>query len=110
MQTDTEAKEVAMRSGFDHSYTIGLAALKAIERFDGLYGMDVLVEGGFSHSWGSVKDEAGVTFDRTTGTNFASVSRDPYPLRLARDWWEVNGETFLRERRLETPRALTEEP
>lgn len=93
-----------------HAYSIGLAALNAIERFDGLYGMDLLVEGGFSHPWGYVRDEAGVTFDRITGTNFASVSRDPYPLRLAREWWDANGETFLRERRSAGSAPSSDEP
>ena len=49
------------------SYSIGLAGLKAVERYKGAHGMEALVKGGIHHPWGYVNDEALNTFERITG-------------------------------------------
>jgi len=92
------------------SYSIGLAGLTAIERFNGEYGMDVLVESGFSHPWMYVKDQAVVTFDKLTGTEFADVSRDAYDWQQARAWWDSHGEEFKQRHRAESTDAASEKP
>src|SRR5262245_784504 len=66
------------------SFCIGLAALKAIERYKGAHGMEALVKGGIHHPWGRVNDEALLTFERITGKKMSPGEIE--------DWWEVEHE------------------
>jgi tricorn protease-like protein len=66
------------------SYSIGLAGLKAIERFQGKHGMEALVKGGIRHPWAYVRDEALLTFERITGRKMSAGEIE--------DWWEVEHE------------------
>ncbi len=66
------------------SFSIGRAALKAIERYQGAHGMEALVKGGIHHPWGRVRDEALLTFERITGKKMSPGEIE--------DWWEVEHE------------------
>lgn len=83
------------------SYCIGYAALQAIEKYNGVYGVDALVKGGLDHPWGGVREEAVIAFERITGkifwkrTSFTPASRYSDDIKK---WWAENGETFVFER------------
>jgi hypothetical protein len=79
------------------SYNIGLAAVMAIEQFHGTEGMDVLVEGGFSHPWAGVNDEALEAFQRITKQSFEDKVQYTYPPDNAQRWWKEHREEWLRE-------------
>ena len=63
---------------------IGLGQLKAIERYEGKFGMEALVKGGIHHPWGRVRDEALLVFERITGNKMTAGEIE--------DWWEVEHE------------------
>lgn len=85
------------------SYSIGYGALRAIERFNGAYGMDVLVESGVHHPWGAVQDEAVLTFERITGESLTEkLAKSPVAVILdghLNSWWQVHGKDFVTQRR-----------
>jgi len=84
------------------SYTIGLAALEAIEKFEGREGMDVLVDAGMAHPWAAVSEEAVLVFQRLTGQEWFKDRENERPSWYEKDakaWWKANREKFLEEHR-----------
>jgi hypothetical protein len=84
------------------SYTIGLAAIQAIEKFEGREGMDVLVDAGFEHPWAAVNEEAILAFQRLTGQVWCKDPQHERASRYSKDakqWWQENGAEFIKKRR-----------
>src|SRR5688572_14610451 len=84
------------------SYSVGFGGLRAIEAYNGAYGMPVLVHGAFEHPWAAVSEEAVLVFERITGHvvwNRAPNSRSSWYKDAAITWWNENGLQFLKERR-----------
>lgn len=82
------------------SYTIGLAALRAIEQFEGRHGMDVLMSAGLDHPYAGVANEAMLTAQRLTGEQWVPTGTRSQARNFkdeAKAWWENNGETFRTE-------------
>ena len=84
----------------------GVAAARAIERFKGAYGLDVLLEAPDIHPFGPWSDaggEAVEAFERITGWHYRQPPRTRYGaedhISAARAWWKVNGEEFVKKRR-----------
>ena len=79
------------------SYSIGLAAVMAIERFNGTEGMDALVEGGIEHPWAGVSAEAVAALQRITKQDFQSKALGTFPRDNARAWWRAHRDEWLRK-------------
>jgi hypothetical protein len=79
------------------SYLITRAAIKGIEQFHGVYGMDALVEGGSQQQWALLSTEAGEAFDRITGQRFSAGPSNSYRWEDAKAWWKQNRERWLQE-------------
>src|SRR5262249_33088064 len=71
--------------------------LTAIERFNGAYGMDVLVAAAVKLSGLRVGENVYRTFERITEQTLEKNGADAQAEILA--WWKANGEEFVRERR-----------
>lgn len=84
------------------SYSIGYAALKAIELHKDKPGvMDLLVEGGLEHPWGGVNNEAVYLFERITGQDWTQKYPNVMPYSFRKDikeWWQANGKEFTKKR------------
>jgi hypothetical protein len=83
------------------SYSLGFAALEAIERAGGRKGMDALVEGGLAHPWALVANEAVRVFERLTDNDWSSrTSRQACSCSDdVRAWWKAHREEFLKSAR-----------
>jgi hypothetical protein len=84
------------------SFSIGYAALEAVERYHGAYGMDVLIEDGLDHEIAVVQDQAMFTVERITGQKFwydPENTHTDWAKERARAWWKERGEGFVKERR-----------
>jgi hypothetical protein len=78
-----------------HSYTIGLGAIRAIERFRGAHGLDLLVEKGMDHPWGAVREEAELAVQRITGQEWPERNRED----AIKAWWKEHGAAFVQQQR-----------
>jgi len=84
----------------------GVAAARAIERFKGAYGLDLLLEAPDIHpfgSWSEPGGEAIEAFERITGWHYQQPAWARYGrkdhISAARAWWQANGEEFVKKRR-----------
>jgi len=80
------------------SYSIGFGALKAIERFEGKHGMDVLMASALDHPWAAVANEAMLIAQRITGQEWLPEGSNHQPRNFSNDakaWWKKNGQSFL---------------
>jgi hypothetical protein len=87
------------------SHTIGLAAVRAIEQFEGAHGMDVLMTAGLDHDYAAVKNEAMLAAQRLTGQEWVPPTSRVQPRSYAdqaRDWWKIHREEFLRKHQGDT--------
>jgi WD40 repeat protein len=66
------------------SYSIGFAALKAVERHRDNRALEALVKGALHHPWAAVQDEDLKSFERIVGKKMSSGEVE--------DWWEVHHE------------------
>jgi hypothetical protein len=109
-EEDRQALEVSLVLLGDHSritqepltlesYLITRAAITGIEQFDGVYGLDALVEGGSQHEWALIRNEAGAAFDRITGQRFGVNTSPFYDWESAKAWWQRNREQWMNEHR-----------
>jgi hypothetical protein len=80
------------------SYSIGYGGLKAIEQFDGVHGLDILIQHATNHPWAYVRDEAVTLAKKLTKQNW----KDGYDgAKQAKKWWTTHGQTFVEQRRKE---------
>ncbi len=80
------------------SYSIGFGALKAIERFEGKHGMDVLMTSALEHPWAAVANEAMLIAQRITGQEWLPKGSNHQPRNFsdeAKAWWHANGKDFV---------------
>lgn len=89
--TQLRGEHFQLRSG-----TIGYAAIQAIEQFQGVHGLDILVEHGLNHLWGNVNAEAKRAVERLTGQKWPENER-----KAVIAWWKANGAAFVEQRRKE---------
>jgi hypothetical protein len=66
------------------SYTIGMGALDAIEKFQGKHGVEALAAGGIHHPWAAVNDRAVNVFQKITGKKWTKEEIE--------GWWESGAE------------------
>ena len=62
------------------SFTIGMGALDAIEKFQGKHGVEALAAGGIHHPWGAVNERAVNVFRKVTGKKWSREEIEA--------WWE----------------------
>lgn len=82
------------------SGTIGHAALKAIEGFQGREGMDILMDPALDHFFASVREEAVLVAERLTGQRWylrRPNERADWHIKEVKEWWKQYRESFLRE-------------
>lgn len=80
------------------SHSIGFGALKAIERFEGKHGMDVLMTSALEHPWAAVANEAMLVAQRITGQEWLPEGSNHQPRNFsdeAKAWWQANGKEFV---------------
>ena len=79
------------------SMSVPVAMLRAIERFEGKHGMDLLMTVGLDHSYAAVADEALLTAQRIAGETWIPEGSRFRPTKYAdeaRAWWEHNRDQF----------------
>src|SRR6185503_16454617 len=84
------------------SFTVGHAALKAIERFGGREGMDILINAGLDHFFASVGEEAVLVVQRLTGERWFKERENERPswhTKEIKAWWKENRAKFLEKHR-----------
>jgi hypothetical protein len=82
------------------SYIISIAVLRAIERFDGKYGMDLLMTSGLDHNYAAVANEALLAAQRISGEEWIPEGSRFQPSKYAdeaRAWWKANRDKFERK-------------
>jgi hypothetical protein len=77
------------------SYTIGYGAVRAVERFGGRHGLDLLIDHGLRHPWAAVCSEAERAVERITGRQFPEEGRG----QAIRAWWKEHGPAFVEQKR-----------
>lgn len=77
------------------SYIMGLSAVRAVERFGGAHGMELLVTAGLHHHWARVGDEAEQVVERLTGLQWPEATR----LQGIEEWWRKEGPAFVEQKR-----------
>ena len=78
--------------------------LRAIKRFNGRAGLDILVEAGFDNSNDAFQKESLELFQEITGQHWYDDGMDADPRRFipeARKWWRDHGPEFVARRRAE---------
>ena len=79
------------------SLSISVAVLRAIERFEGKYGMDLLMTSGLNHKYAAVANEALLTAQRISGEEWIPEGSRFQPIKYAdeaRAWWKANRDKF----------------
>ena len=80
------------------------AALRAIEKFDGREGMDILVQAGLDNSDDSVQNESLLLFQQITKQEWYKMFDGQEPRQFvgdAKKWWREHGDEFIARRRAE---------
>jgi hypothetical protein len=88
------------------SYTIGLGALRAIEKHPSAHTLDILFSAGFEHPWAAVTNECLLTAQRITGQTWVEAGNRRQVRFYAEDaqkWWADNKSEFLAKLGAPTP-------
>ncbi|QDS96801.1 hypothetical protein [Adhaeretor mobilis] len=79
------------------SHHICLAAIRAIERFEGKPGMDLLMSAGLDHHYAAIANEAILAAQRISGQQWIPEGSDHQPRNFsdeAKAWWQKNRDRF----------------
>lgn len=76
------------------SFAVAFAAIEAVERSKGAYGLDLLIENSLDHPWALVDDEALAAIGRIRGKTYGRGDED-----VVRQWWKTEGAAFVAARR-----------
>lgn len=79
------------------SYSIGLALIRAIERFEGKHGMDLLMSSGLDHDYAAIANESLLAAQRISGEQWIPEGSRFQPVKYAddaRSWWDQNRDRF----------------
>ena len=74
------------------SYEIGFAALKTVEKYDGKYGMEYLVEDALDHDWAAIQNAAVLVAEKVAKKKWTDDKSQPRNYSdEVKKWWNKEG-------------------